>query len=59
MIIKKFYGVHPNGENLIKTYSDQNLYIKKVGTNQIYSEAIDVESNDCDYSETEEPIVEN
>lgn len=42
-----------DGVNLYKTYSDSNLYIRKVGTDEIYSEAIDVESADFTYEETE------
>lgn len=58
MIVKEIYGVHPNGENLVKTYSDKNEYIKKVGTNEVYTEAIDLESKGYTYEETGEKIPE-
>lgn len=53
MIQREFYVTRYDGVNLYKTYSDSNLYIRKVGTDEIYSEAIDVESADFTYEETE------
>lgn len=53
MIQREFYMTRYDGVNLYKTYSDSNLYIRKVGTDEIYSEAIDVESADFTYEETE------
>ena len=53
MIQREFYATRYDGVNLYKTYSDSNLYIRKVGTDEIYSEAIDVESADFTYEETE------
>ena len=56
MIIKEFYATRKDGVNLNKTYSDQNLMIRKVGTEEIYSEAIDVENAPFTYKETDTPI---
>lgn len=56
MIDNKIYGKHPNGENLIKYFSNKNLLIRKVGTNEIYSEAIDLESKGYVYEETDKAI---
>ena len=58
MIIKEFYRTRQDNVNLYKTYSDQNLKIQKVGTNEIYAEAIDIESSTNTYIETNEPIEE-
>ena len=45
-------------KNFIKQYSDEGYYIQKVGTEEIYSEAIDLEEYVCDYVETNRPLVE-
>lgn len=57
-IIREFYKTRKDGVNLVRTFSDKNVYIQKDGTEEIYTEAIDVESAEYTYSETEEPIVE-
>ena len=56
MIIKEFYKTRNDGVNLYKTYSDNGLMIQKVGTNEIYNQAIDIESSDFAYMETDKPI---
>lgn len=56
MIKTDFYITRKDGTNLWYTYSDKNMMIQKVGTNELYSEAIDVEGNDFIYIETEIPI---
>lgn len=56
MVIREFYGTRKDGVNLYKHYSDQSLMIRKVGTEEIYSEAIDVESAPYSYEETDMPI---
>lgn len=53
MIKRDFYKTRTDGTNLYKTYSDQNVYIKKVGTEELYSSAIDIENISYDYEETE------
>jgi hypothetical protein len=53
MIVREFYRKREDGVNLYKTYSDNNKYIKKVGTDEIYSEAIDVEFANFKYVETD------
>lgn len=45
-----------NGKTLIKTYSDTKHYIQKVGTNEIYSEAVDLAYLNYQYIETNEVI---
>ena len=54
MIVREFYTQKKDGVNLYRTYSDANKYIKKVGTEEIYSEAIDV--RDYEYEETDKKI---
>ena len=44
---------HPN---LIKHYSDLNLKIQKVGTEEIYSYAVDLYPTTNEYIETDIPI---
>ena len=58
MVIREFYGTRKDGINLYKHYSDQDLKIRKVGTDEIYDEAIDVEFAPYTYIETEEKVEE-
>lgn len=58
MIITEFYLTRKDGVNLYKTYSDANVYIKKIGTEEIYVEAIDIENAGYDYEETDKEIDE-
>ena len=56
MIDTKFHMTREDGVNLYRTYSDLNLKIRKVGTDEIYDEAIDVEDATFIYEETDIPI---
>ena len=56
MVIREFHRTRKDGVNLYKTYSDQNFYIQKVGTEEIYDVAIDVENAPFEYIETDKPI---
>jgi hypothetical protein len=56
MIIKEFYRTRNDGVRLFRTFSNSNLKIQKVGTNEVYDEAIDVEGAPYTYIETAEPI---
>lgn len=56
MIIKEFYMMRKDGIKLYKTYSDISVYIRKVGTNEEYTEAIDTETALYEYEETAKPI---
>ena len=56
MIIKEFYQTREDGINLYRTYSDQNLIIRKIGTQEEYVDAIDIENTKYSYEETETPI---
>jgi hypothetical protein len=56
MIVKEFYMTRKDGVNLNRTYSDHHVYIRKIGTEEEYTEAIDIESAPFVYTETDEPI---
>lgn len=56
MIQTKFYTKRKDGVNLFRIYSDRNMMIQKDGTEEIYSEAIDVENSGFTYTETDIPI---
>ena len=58
MIKKEFYKTRNDGVNLYITYSDLNLKIRKIGTDEVYDEAIDVENAPYEYEETKELIEE-
>lgn len=53
MIQKELYKVREDGVKLYKTYSDENFYIRKIGTDEIYISAIDLENKDYEYIEIE------
>ena len=53
MVKKEYFRTRQDGVRLFKSYSDQNLYIQKVGTEEVYSEAIDVENAPFEYVETD------
>ena len=53
MIVKEFYKTREDGVVLYRTYSDANLMIRKVDTEEVYSEAVDVENATYTYVETE------
>ena len=56
-IIKEFYMTRPDGINLYRSYSDSGLQIRKVGTDEVYDESVDVASSGYQYIETDVPIV--
>ena len=56
MIKREFYKERNDGVKLYKTYSDENYRIRKVGTDEIYDEAIDVFPIQYNYEETSEKI---
>ena len=58
MIIREYHSTRKDGVKLYKTYSDKGLYIRKVGTHEVYDEAIDVENAPFEYEETDIPIEE-
>ena len=56
MVRTDFYTERKDGVKLYRTYSDNNLIIKKDGTNELYSEAIDIRNIGFTYTETDIPI---
>ena len=56
MVIKEYHSTRADGVRLVRSYSNLGLMIRKLGTQQIYSEAIDVENAPYRYVETETPI---
>lgn len=55
-IVKEFYKTRKDGVNLYKIYSDMDLCIHKIGTEEYYEEVIDIESAPYEYEETTEKI---
>ena len=55
MIVREEY-LREDGVMLTRTYSNENKYIRKVGTEEIYSEAIDIEGAPYEYVETDKEI---
>ena len=47
-----------NHTDFIKTYSDEGFKILQVETGVVYDEAIDLESSEYTYEETDEPVEE-
>lgn len=58
MIKKEYYTTRKDEVNLYRIYSTENLYIRKLGTDEIYDEVIDVEYAPYEYIETENKIEE-
>ena len=56
MIVKKYYSKRKDGVKLYKTYSDNNKIIHKIGTNEEYDIAIDIENVPYTYEETDKEI---
>ena len=56
MIVKEYYGIRKNKVKLYKTYSDNNKIIHKIGTDEEYDIAIDVENAPFEYEETDKDI---
>lgn len=56
MIKREHYATREDGVELIRTYSDQGLKIRKVGTREVYDEAVDVKGAGYQYEETDAPV---
>jgi hypothetical protein len=53
MIVREFYKTRNDGVSLYRSYSDKDKCIKKVGTEELYSEAIDIDGAPYVYEETD------
>lgn len=58
MIVRELYKERTDGVKLYRTYSDTGYKIQKIGTEEVYDEAIDIETSNFEYVETEEKIEE-
>lgn len=58
MITREFFATRKDGVNLYRSYSDRDVMIRKVGTEELYTEAVDIEDAPYTYEETDEPIPE-
>ena len=56
MIVKEYYGARKDKVKLYKTYSENNKIIHKIGTDEEYDIAIDVENAPFEYEETDKDI---
>lgn len=56
MIIKELYKTRNDGITLYRTYSDEEYKILQVETGLIFEEAVDLETSNFTYVETEEKI---
>lgn len=56
MVVKEYLKTRKDGVKLYRSYSDANKYIKKIGTEEVYSEAVDVESATFEYEEIDKEI---
>ena len=56
MIVKEYYGPRKDKVKLYKTYSENNKIIHKIGTDEEYDIAIDVENAPFEYEETDKDI---
>lgn len=56
MIKTEFFMTRADGVNLYRTYSDADRKIRKVGTDEVYDEAVDVADAPYTYEETSDPI---
>lgn len=56
MVTREHYRTREDGVELYLTKSDQGFKIRKVGTDEIYDEAIDVDGAPYTYEETDIPI---
>lgn len=57
MVKREHFDTRSDGVKLIRTVSDQGMKIRKVGTDEVYDEAIDLESATYEYEETGWPVV--
>lgn len=59
MVTREFYATRADGVSLYLSKSDKGLKIRKVGTDEVYDEAIDIAYAPFVYEETAEKIEED
>lgn len=57
MVVKE--NIKINNKDFIKHYSDEGYYIRKIRTDEIYAEAIDLIEFKREYEETDKKIEDN
>lgn len=55
-IVYEYFKTRNDGVRLNRVYSDRDVMIRKVGTDEVYEEAIDVENAPWTYEETDQEI---
>lgn len=55
MIVKEII-TREDGVSLMRTYSDEKRYIRKVNTTEVYNEAVDIYPSEYEYEETDKVI---
>lgn len=58
MIKREYCKTRADGVKLFLTFSDADVMIRKDGTEEVYSKAVDVEDSGFTYTETDVPIEE-
>lgn len=56
MVKTEYYMTRSDGVVLVRAYSDAGKMIRKVGTDEVYAEAIDPEGSGRTYEETDKDI---
>ena len=56
MIQSEFFRTREDGVDLYRAYSDADRMIRKDGTDELYTEAIDTAHSGFTYTETELPV---
>ena len=56
MVKKEYYDTRKDKINLYRIYSTENLYIRKIGTDEIYDEVIDVVTPKRTCTHTSSPL---
>ena len=51
MIVKETYPSLPDGKERVRYFSDEGLKIRKVGTDEVYDEAIELAETAVQYEE--------
>ena len=59
MIITEFFIERADGVKLYRTFSDSGLMIQKIGTDELYTEAVDEKEIGYKYTETDIPVPED
>lgn len=55
-IERDFYVERSDGIKLFRTHSSNGVKIRKIGTDEVYDDAVDVETSPWTYEETDEKI---